>query len=104
MLAGSLGCGGGPRPKLLLREGGGGGSLKVGGGRGGRVVRGAAVEERMDNTGGSAAKGLKVEEKIGWGVLTLSSGGKMFLTVEGATLCVLKSSPGRSGLTEFPKS
>lgn len=62
------------------------------------------MEDRMDNWGGSAANGLKVEEKIGWGVLRLSSGGKMFFTVEGATLCVLKSRPGRSGLTELPNS
>ena len=55
----------------------------------------------MENCGGSAVNGLKVEEKIGWGVLTLCSGGKRVLTVEGATLWVLKSGPG---LTEFPKS
>ena len=53
------------------------------------------MEDRMESWGGSAAKGLKVEVKIGWGVLTLSSGGKLFLTVEGATLWVF---------TEFPNS
>ena len=55
----------------------------------------------MENCGGSAVNGLNVEEKIGWGVLTLCSGGKRVLTVEGATLWVLKSRPG---LTEFSNS
>ena len=102
--AGSEGCGGGPRLNLSGRgRRGGGDSLKVGGANveGACVGKVEAVLERTETRGGSAANCLKVELNIGWGVLTLASGGKMFLTVEGETVWVLRS---RFGLTEFPKS
>ena len=70
----------------------------------------AGVAERMENLGGSAEKGLKVlpvtpvtsskvllnvELKIGSGVplIVTSLLGKMFLMVEGDTLCVCRPNP-----------
>ena len=85
---------------LAGRGRGGGESRKVGGAKveGAWVGKEEGVVERTDRRGGSAVNCLKVELKMGCGVLTLPSGGKMFLAVLGDTLWVWGS-----GLTELLK-